>query len=149
MQHGAEFRRCLIEGDVRGIMAIHRHVNPHLPEMSPADALVSLHMARMESAFIPEQAKRWSRAWLLDNGYTRKDGKWQRTSFKEFRVFAEAIGISSSTPGGHKTPFNFRVQTAMEDAALNSLAKGVFEPQMQRESMMKAREKVRFRDRRI
>ena len=147
--HSSEFRRCLIEGDVHGIVALHKHVNPHLPEPSVADALVSLHMARVECKYIPEQAKRWSRAWLLDNGYRRKDGKWQRTTFKDFRIFADAVGISSSTVGGHKTPFNYRVQAVMEDALLNSLAKGVFEPEMQKESMFKAREKVRFRDRRI
>lgn len=149
MQHNAEFRRCLIEGDVHGIVALHKHVNPHLPEPSVADALVSLHMARVECKFIPEQAKRWSRAWLLDNGYRRKDGKWQRTTFKDFRIFADAVGISSGFPGRPKTPFNHRVEAVMEDSLLNSLAKGVFEPEMQKEGMMKAREKIRFRDRRI
>lgn len=143
--HGSEFRRCLIEGDVHGIVALHKHVNPHLPEPTVADALVSLHMARMECKFIPEQAKRWSRAWLLDNGYQRKDGKWQRTTFKEFRVFADAVGISSGFPGRPKSPFNHRVEAVMEDSLLNSLAKGVFEPEMQKEGMMKARAKLRFR----
>ena len=147
VKHGAEFLRCLMEGDLRGIMALHRHIAPFAAEMTPADALVSLHIARMEANSIPEQAKRWSRAWLLDNGYERRDGRWQRTDTKERTVFAEAVGISSSSPGGHKTPLNYRIQAAMEDSLLNSLAKGIFEPQKQKEGMMKARAKIRSRQR--
>lgn len=147
MKHGSEFRRCLIEGDVRGILALHRHVSPHLPQPTMADALVSLHMARVECSIIPEQAKRWSRAWLLDNGYTRKDGRWQRTDTKELRIFASAVGISSGMPGTPKNRFNYQVEAIMEDALLNSMAKGINEPQMQKENMLKARAKLRFRKR--
>jgi hypothetical protein len=147
VKHGAEFRRCLLHCDIIGLMAIHRHTSPHLKELSVADAWVALHIARVDVSNFPFNVRQYSIEWLKDHGFEKIDGQWQRTAEYQKKIFAQAVGISSNRAGGTKTRFNREVEKVMSDAVLNSLAKGITEPQMQRESMMKARAKLRFKNR--
>lgn len=144
--HAAEFRRCLIEADVSGIMKVWAHTAPHLATASPADALLSLHIARCEAKYMPKKLKEWSTAFLADQGIQKLDGRWTAGLPKPTPI-AEAVGISSRSAGGHVLRLNKSVMTHMRDALLNGLAKGIIEPPMQRELMHKARMKARFRDR--
>lgn len=146
MQHAAEFRRCLLEMDVEGIIRIHRHVSPHLPVPSAAEALVSLHIARCETKRFPLKGKAYSLAWLSDHGWEKHDGQWSQGLPRDQAV-AEAVGISSRSLSGHVLPLNRKVMQYMEDALLNQMAKGVTEAPRQKEAMLKAREKVRFKAR--
>lgn len=145
--HGAEFRRCLLHCDLNGLMALHRHTSPHLPEMTVPDAMIAMHMARADTTNFSRKVRQYSAAWLADHGFEKADGQWRRTADYEAKLFAEAVGISSMRPGGGKSRFNRRVETVMQDALLNCIAKGVREPEMQKENMLKARAKLRFRQR--
>ena len=60
---------------------------------------------------------------------------------------AEAVGISSRSAGGYVMPINKKIMQYMEDALLNTMAKGITEPQIQKDAMLKARDKVRFKAR--
>lgn len=146
MHHASEFRRCLLEMDVDGIMRLSRHVDPHLPVTSAAEALVSLHIARCEAKRFPLKAKDYSKAWLAEHGYQKIDGQWV-SGLPKPQAVAEAVAISSRSAGGYVRPINQKIMQHMEDALLNTMAKGVTEPQIHKEAMLKARDKVRFKAR--
>jgi len=141
--HAAEFRRCLIEADVVGIMAIWKHVAPHLADTSPADALCSLHIARVDAKTIPRKLKTYSAAWLAERGIQKIEGRWV-TGLEKTNPVAESVGIASKSAD---PAFAKKIVRGMEDALLNGLEKGIVEPPMQRELMLAARAKIRFRAR--
>jgi len=148
IDHGAEFRRCLLQCDVAGLMAVHKHIAPWDDKLTPEHALISLHMARVEVQNFPFKVRNYSRQWLLDHGYEKVNGQWRRTEAKERQAFVEAVGIASGAfPGNLKGPFNYLVERVQSDAVLNALAKGHHEPQMHSEVMAKARARVRFKAR--
>ena len=146
MMYDAEFRRCLLQADLPGIMAVWKHVAPHLAAASPSEALCALHMARVGARRIPDKLKDWSRAWLAEQGYHLVDGKWIHTDLP-VKVKSYAVGIASGNAAGVVLPFNRKIVRHMENALLDGLAKGITEPPMQREVMLKARAKVRFKAR--
>lgn len=137
--HGTEIRRCLVEMDVAGLMKIWRHVAPHLADQTPAQTLISAHMARVEMKFISLKLKTYSKDWLAERGIAKVDGVWV-DGLSPQPVIASAVGIASKSkyPGVSK-----RIVRAMSDALNNGRAKGVVEPEMQRELMLKARAKER------
>lgn len=146
MEHSSEFRRCLLELDVEGIMRLWAHVSPHLPQPTSAEALIQLHIARCEAKRFPLMAKAYSMAWLFDHGYQKIDGQWV-SGLPKPKAVAESVGISSRSAGGYVLPINRKIMLYMEDALLNTMAKGVTEPLVQKEAMLKARDKVRFKAR--
>lgn len=135
----SEMRRCLLEMDVAGMMKVHARLNPHLEATTAADALVSMHVARCEMKTAPGKAKAYSKAWLAERGFEKHNGRWTHGPARPDLV-ASAVGIASksNTPGVAR-----KVMVAMNDALLNAMAKGINEPEMQREVMQKARMKVR------
>lgn len=137
--HAAEFRRCLLQLDVAGVIKLWKHVAPHLAGQTPAEALTALHMARVEAKSIPAKLKAYSKAWLAERGYQKFDGGWVNGLPKPV-VTAEAIGIAVKSNDPRVAQ---RIQTAMSDAVQNAIAKGITEPPMQREIMQKARMKER------
>lgn len=66
--HSAEFRRCLIELDVDGVMKLWEHIAPHLAIMSRKEALYTLHMARTDAKSVPLHMRQYSTKWLRDRG---------------------------------------------------------------------------------
>jgi hypothetical protein len=146
MHHAAEFRRCLLEMDVEGIMRLWSHVSPHLPQPTPAEAVIQLHIARCETRRFPKKAKDYSFAWLAEQGYQKIDGQWV-SGLPKPKPVIEAVGISSRSASGYVLPINKKIMQYMEDALLNEMAKGVNEAPVQKEAMLKARDKVRFKAR--
>lgn len=70
LAHAAEFRRCLIELDVRGIMRLWAHVSPHLHQpANEREALYTLHLARSNAQSLPLKARQYSHKWLLERGF--------------------------------------------------------------------------------
>lgn len=137
----SEFRRCLIEADVLGIMRVWQNVAPHMAQMPPQEALLALHMARVEAKSIPRELKLYSLALLAERGIERSDGKWVKMPTLAASV-AESVGIASHSAD---PVFAKKIVRAMTDALLNGFAKGITEPARQREVMLKARDKVRFK----
>lgn len=145
---GPEFVQVLLTLNVGRFRAMKREAEPHLPELSAADALVALHMVRCMVPAITQQAREYSRRFLKEQGYEWINGRWEESATRATTVFAEAVGISSGARGsGRKGPLNREIEHAMSDAVLDCLAKGIREPQMQRERMMKARGRIRQRQR--
>lgn len=140
--HNAEMRRCLVQLDLPGAMRLWAHVAPHLCGLDASESLIALHMARVEAKRIPLTLKLYSRDWLAERGYTKIKGNWTYGQPKIETGIVEAVGIAvkSNDPNVKK-----RITTVMQDAVLNCFAKGVTEPEMQREAMLKARAKERFK----
>ncbi len=141
MQHAIEVHRCLVTGDVAGVMSLWSLTHPHLAALPPAEALIALHMARVEAKFMPPALRHYSTAFLRERGYRRIGGQWVQGVIKEGGVI-EAAGIASRSADPRVST---RVMRAMGDAYLDALAAGIDEPPLQRERMLKARARQRFR----
>lgn len=140
-KHASAIRRCLLTCDVVGLTAIWNEIAPHMVQRDPAQNMISLHMARVEMKNMPVKLKQYSIDWLKERGYKKLDGKWVHGAVKEVEVFeAAAIASRSRIPGVAE-----RIQNAMSDAYMNARAKGITEPEWQRELMQKARAKERFK----
>ena len=139
--HASEMRRCLIQADVAGIKKLWQHIAPHLANQSAVDSLTCLHMARVEAKYIPIKLKAYSLAFVEERGLRKIDGQWIQGLPKE-QAIAAAVGLASKS---RNPAFAKKIVQAMSDAVMNGLAKGVTEPPMQRELILKAREKVRFK----
>jgi hypothetical protein len=63
-----EFRAALVDGDVRKVRRIARHLEPHLPEPSRDEAEQMMHRARTEAESIPLKQRAWSHRWLCERG---------------------------------------------------------------------------------
>ena len=136
-----EYRRCLLTADVAGIMRVWAHTHPHLAEITPNEALVALHMARVEAKIIPQKLKLYSLALLDERGYRKVEGRWIHGAPKEKEVF-EAAGIASKSADSRVSK---RIVNAMSDAYMDALAAGIREIPIQKERMQKARAKERFK----
>ena len=140
-RHAAEFRRCLVQMDVGGMMKLWTQVAPHLPSQSPKDALISMHMARCEMKHISPHLRSYSEAWLSERGYVKVDGKWLN-GLPPADVIASAVGIAVKS---RYEAVRRRIHDAMSDALENERAKGTTDPSRQREAMFDARGRQRFR----
>jgi len=139
--HAAEFRRCLIQMDVGGMLKLWAHVAPHLGSQSLEDALISIHIARCEMKSIDPKLRLYSQDWLLERGYRKIDGKWVSGPPPEDAITA-AVGIAV------KSKYEIvrrRIHDAMADALENERAKGTTDPCKQRHAMLAARARQRFR----
>ncbi len=140
MDYAGEILRCLIEADVPGIMSAWRKIAPALAIQSETEAAISLHMARSDTPVIPAAMRQWSERWLNDHGFERHDGMWGYA--RSAPVSAETVGIASrsTTPG-----LADKIVTVMTDGLNNARAKGIVEPLEQREAMLTARRRYKFR----
>ena len=148
MKHSAELRRCLVETDLTGLMAVWRDAAPHLAELPPFEALKAMHMARIEAKSIPSKLKRYSLRWLAEHDIELIDGKWVGGLPKAPSGVVEAVGIASLSMSGDMA-FSRRIVTAMQDALLEGLERNIIDPPMQREAMLKARQAVKSKARAI
>jgi hypothetical protein len=111
--------------------------------MTPVEATVTMHIARVES-LLPATVTRYSRDWLADHGYVQVDGRWRRSDAQELKVFSDAVGIASTA---HNRRLKRLIEQGMSDALLNAMAKGITEPQIQKEKMLAARSRIKLRER--
>ena len=127
--------------DVVGIMRLWSVTNPNHPQPSPDEALIQLHIARVEAKSMPRKAKLYSLDLLFERGFRLIKGKW---------VYGEpvpeetglSVGIATNSPN---RAVRDRILKAMKDAYLNEVAKGITDPDIQRTKMLAAREKQRFK----
>lgn len=137
--HASEYRRCLLTADVATYLRLWAHTDPHVDQPTPAQAVVVLHMARVEAKYIPKKLKDYSKEFLAERGYRKIDGKWVEGVPKEIEI-AGAAGIASKSRDARLSK---KIVTAMSDAYLHAVAGGIAEPEIQKERMLKARQKIR------
>lgn len=141
--HEAEFRRCLIEADVAGMMRVWAATAPHLAQLNEADTFLALHMARVDTTNIPLRLREYSLKLLEEYGIERHNGRWSKGPPKK-AVIAETVGIASMGLGG-RTKLNDTIVQVMTDGLQNARVKGIVEPIEQRQAMLDARQKFKFR----
>ncbi|MCA3575568.1 MAG: hypothetical protein IOC86_16735 [Aestuariivirga sp.] len=135
MTRATDVRRCLMTCDVAGLM-------PYLSqEIGPVEAFIALHIARVEAVTMPERLKRYSLAFLAERGIRNIAGRWTVDAPPQAEVFT-AAGIASRSSDARLSQ---RIVRAMGDACLDALAAGITEPPIQKERMLKARARERFR----
>lgn len=64
VKYGLEFKRCLIDLDVDGMMKLWKHVAPHLAAGDRNGTLYSMHLARTQMETCPIGLKLYSQRWL-------------------------------------------------------------------------------------
>ena len=141
MQHAIEVHRCLVTGGVARLMSLWSLTHPHLAALPPAEALIALHMAGVEAKFMPPALKQYSTDFLRERGYRRNEGRWTGGAEPPAQAVA-AAGIASRSADPR---ISRRIVRAMGDAYLDALAAGIDDPPLQRERMLKARARQRFR----
>jgi len=141
MIHATEARRCLLTGDVPGMMKVWAYTHPHLATLGPADALIALHIARVEAKSVPKALKLYSLAMLEERGYRKIDGQWVQGQPKDAEI-VEAAGLASKSADPRIAT---RITQAMSDAYLDALAAGIREIPMQKERILNARARQRFK----
>lgn len=139
----AEFRRCLIQADVAGMMRVWKETAPHLAQLSEVDTLLALHMARVEAKSIPPRLKDYSIQLLAERGIERHKGKWTKGPTRA-AVIAESVGIASMSLGP-RTQWNDSIVAVMTEGLHKAKDKGVVDPLEQRHYMLDARKKFKFR----
>jgi hypothetical protein len=66
--YAREFRRCVLEIDVDGIIRLTREIAPHCQPSNPSEARASLHMARAQLPIAPVHLRIYSDRWLRERG---------------------------------------------------------------------------------
>ena len=140
MQHAAQVHRCLMAGDVAGLLRLRAQSHAHPVHLDPAEALIAFHMARVEAKFMPPTLRQYSTDFLRERGYRRIEGRWTCGAEPPAQAVA-AAGIASRSSDPR---ISRRILRAMGDAYLDALAAGIDEPPLQRERMLKARARQRF-----
>lgn len=114
MNHAAEFRRCLLELDVPGVLRLWQHVAPHLPQPATHDeALVTLHTARLAMTTLADTARQYSKAWLAE-----------RQTSTIVRAVGIAVGFADEADPAQRSRAG-EIRQVMEGAVLDALAAGV------------------------
>jgi len=143
-EHGAEFRRCLIDLDVAAAERLWAHVNPHLPQ--PRDrweTLVMLHRARTEARSVPLRLRAYSHRWLCDEGLpSGLPDALRPVAERMYPVIATGVGISVNFTAQGLRPAKDIIERAMADSVENSFADGVHDPQVVKARMFEAKAKT-------
>lgn len=144
MDTAAEFRRCLEDGDAEGLMALWRHVAPHLPQpASLQEATVAMHHARTQAESMPSRLRAWSHRWLADNGFP--SGLPDHLRPKAERMYpriVEAVGIAVKATSPELKPVAAMIEKAMSDVVMEMYEDGVRDPVRIKARMMDARRGV-------
>lgn len=72
----AERDEVLLSGDLERVLAFHKKHNPSLTSVVPPDKTIleaSMHKARTAAKSLPIEARKVSKAWLLEHGFTSLD----------------------------------------------------------------------------
>ncbi len=143
MDHAAEFRRCLEECDVPGIRRLSAHVMPHLPQpKSDAQALVSLHHARTQSAWIRIRLRAYSHRWLIERGLP--SGLPDNLKPSAERLYPQKTAVVGISVNSKYPVVQRAIHGAMRDAVLETYADGHAEqPEIVKARMMEARARER------
>jgi len=142
--HAAEFRRCLLEVDVRAARALWKYVHPELPELENDEVtLVTLHMARTGAKSIPFKLRAWSHSWLTEHGLESNlpDNLRPRAERMYSRIVT-AVGVSVMAMSESSKDLAVAIEKAMSDAVLECYAEGKTDPEVVKARMQAAREKI-------
>jgi hypothetical protein len=136
MSWQSAFQRCLRDMDIAGVRTLWQHFAPQLPQpKDDAEALATLHHARTQAEFLPNQARYYSHDWLTEHNLP--SGLPDRLkSERPQRV--EAVGIAVKALGGREELAK-AIENAMAAAVAECYADGQRDPEIVKERMARAR----------
>lgn len=128
--HSAEFRRCLVDCDVQGVMKIWAHVNPSMPRPeTDEDALICIHMTRTATERLPFRFRAYSHSWLTERKLrSLLPDKLLPRAERMYPRIVSAVGICVATLGNRKTDYHHAVSTALCEAVADMYADGIEDP---------------------
>lgn len=110
VKHAAEFKRCLVNLDVAGIRKLWAATAPEMPQPTDDEAaLHTMHLARVESASVPQALKDYSKEWLAE---------------RERKTVVNAVGVAVRAPP-HRHNQAMDSQKAMSDAVMAAFDAGI------------------------
>jgi hypothetical protein len=125
MRGADEFRAALEAGDVKEVRRISALAEPHLPQLSHAEAERVMHDARTRSRSIAFRKRAWSHRWLTERGLP--SGLPDRLRPKAEQVCprtVQAVGIACKADSPLLAPIVPLIRDAMQGAVLEAEADG-------------------------
>lgn len=142
-RHSAQFRQCLEDCDVETLQAIWTAEFPGLPQPTRAEAEISLHMARTQSASISFKKRAYSHAWLHERNLpSQLPDHLRPRAERVYPVIVDCVGIAIKTPP-HRRELGNAITQAMSDVVEDHYSRGIRKPEIIKPRMLEAREKIR------
>jgi hypothetical protein len=128
--HSAEFRRCLVDCDVQGIMRLWAHVAPKMPRPeTDEDALICIHITRTITERIPFRFRAYSHSWLTErNLRSMLPDDLKPRAERMYPRIVSAVGICVATLGNRKTDYHHHVSTKLCNLVADMYADGIEDP---------------------
>jgi hypothetical protein len=143
MKHSAEMRRCLVDCDVAQMRKLDQHLMPHLREMSDGEVLITIHITRTFSDFIPFRLRAYSHRWLQDHGYPSKlPDHLKPRAERIYPQIVDGVGIAVKAGSDLFKPVVGIIRGAMSDAVLECYADNRKEPEFVKARMKDAKDKT-------
>lgn len=140
--HGA-LQQSLVEGDLRRLRRIDRHMSPHLDELSVEDSEICMHMARTVSETCPFKHRAYSHRWLSERELpSQLPDRLKPQAERIYPRVVDAVGISCSTGKEWLKPALVEVRGSMEYAVEECFADNERDPAVVKGRMMEARVKT-------
>lgn len=125
MRGADEFRAAVEAGDVKQLQRIAAVQEPHLPQMTDAQAERVMHDARTRAKSIPFRLRAWSHRWLVERGFDSGLPDHLRPKAEQVHptpAYAVGIALGSSNPLLRAAMVEIRPK--MEAAVLEAEADG-------------------------
>lgn len=95
MSLAAAFRLALEERDIPRLQELWAGSNPHLPQLTHAQAEVAMHRARTEAESIGIRHRAYSHWWLMERGHpSGLPDRLKPAADRLYPQIAEAVGVS-------------------------------------------------------
>lgn len=146
MSAASEFRAAIEAGDVKALKRISRAQEPHLPQMTDAEAELVLHQTRTRSSTVPFKLRAWSHRWLVERGHDSGLPDHLRPNAEQVcpRVVA-TVGIGVRCRNPLLAPIAPLIRDAMQNAVLDADAHGrLTDSDFVKARMMEARERTQL-----
>lgn len=136
----AQFRAALASGDVDLCQKLHNVLFPHVPATDRAGAETAMHMARSQAEWLPDRARCYSHAWLVERGLpSQLPDRLKPEAERLYPRIVEAVFVSANTNSAALKPLAKIVQAEMCNVVEDCFANGDRDPELVRSRMLDAR----------
>ena len=137
------FKRAIEDGDYKRLRQIHSIALPHLPApKSDDEAEITMHVARTQSAWLADDKRCYSHAWLTERGLpSQLPDELKPKAQRLYPRVVEAVFVSANTNSPLLKPVAKLVQGAMSDAVEDCYANGDKDPALVRTRIEEARKR--------
>lgn len=129
--HSSEFRRCLVDCDIPGIIKLWKHVSPNMPcPETDEDALICIHMTRTATERLPFRFRAYSHRWLTERMLrSLLPDDLKPKAERLYPRIVSAVGICVSGLNNRKSGYHHAVNKALCDLVADMYAHGIEDPE--------------------